>query len=224
VVIHYTAMASTSEALERLCDPAFEVSAHYLVSEQGEVLALVPEELRAWHAGAGSWGGLADINSRSIGIELANRGTHPFAHPQMIALERLLTEVLARWSIPRERVIGHSDMAPDRKFDPGPRFDWRRLARQGLSVWPDADRIGSGRREAAQATTGWPEQDDPPDEIFLPALAAFGYDAALDPDLLLRAFRTRFRPWARGPLGPQDAGAALDLARRFPVDRGPGAA
>ena len=224
MVIHYTAMASTQEALARLCDPAYEVSAHYLVSEQGEVLALVPEEMRAWHAGAGSWGGLADINSRSIGIELANRGTHPFSHPQMLALERLLAEVLARWSIPPERVIGHSDMAPDRKFDPGPRFDWRRLARYGLSVWPEVDQIGSGRREAGQATAGRPEQDGSPESIFLPALSAFGYDAALDPDLLLQAFRSRFRPWAGGPVGPEDAGAALDLARRFPVDRGAHAA
>ncbi|CAA9425682.1 MAG: N-acetylmuramoyl-L-alanine amidase [uncultured Rubellimicrobium sp.] len=224
MVIHYTAMASTQEALERLCDPAFEVSAHYLVSEQGEVLALVPEELRAWHAGAGSWGGLADLNSRSIGIELANRGTHPFSHPQMLALVRLLEGILARWSIPPERVIGHSDMAPDRKFDPGPRFDWRRLARQGLSVWPEVNRNRSGRREAGQATTGQLEQDDSPAEPFLSALATFGYDTSLNPDLLLQAFRARFRPWARGPVGPEDAGAALDLARRFPVDRGAHAA
>jgi N-acetylmuramoyl-L-alanine amidase len=203
-VIHYTAMASAAEAMQRLCDPVHEVSAHYLIAEDGEVLALVPEEMRAWHAGAGSWGGHQDINSRSIGIELANRGTHPFAHRQMLALEQLLDGILSRWSIPPERVIGHSDMAPDRKFDPGPRFDWRRLARQGLSVWP----------EVAEA---------PPD-AFLPALSAFGYDEATPPEALLQAFRHRFRPWARGPLSPQDAGAAFDLARRFPVDRGPGAA
>jgi N-acetylmuramoyl-L-alanine amidase len=203
-VIHYTAMASAAEALARLCDPAHEVSAHYLIAGDGEVLALVPEEMRAWHAGAGSWGGLTDINSRSLGIELANRGTHPFAHRQMLALERLLAGLLARWSIPPERVIGHSDMAPDRKFDPGPRFDWRRLARQGLAVWP-AD-------------------GDAPLDAFGPALAAFGYDPTQPPEALLQAFRHRFRPWARGPLSPQDAGAALDLARRFPVDRGPGAA
>jgi N-acetylmuramoyl-L-alanine amidase len=204
VVIHFTAMLTAREALERLCDPAYEVSAHYLIGEDGETLALVPEEMRAWHAGAGSWGGLTDINSRSIGIELANRGTHPFAHRQMLALERLLAGILARWSIRPEHVIGHSDMAPARKFDPGPRFDWRRLARQGLSVWPDGS-------EAAP-------------DVFLPALAAFGYDASHPPELLLQAFRLRFRPWARGPLSPGDAGAALDLARRFPVDRGAGSA
>lgn len=199
MVIHYTAMATAQESLERLCDPVAEVSAHYLIAEDGEVLALVPEERRAWHAGAGRWGEATDVNSRSIGIELQNRGAHPYAHSQMLALERLLGEVLARWSIPPERVIGHSDMAPARKGDPGPRFDWRRLARAGLSVWP-----GEGEGDV---------QD------FLPALHGFGYDAALAPDLLLRAFRLRFRPWAEGPLSSLDAGAAQDLARRFPVDR-----
>lgn len=199
-MLHYTAMASAREALERLCDPAFEVSAHYLLAENGEVLALVPEEMRAWHAGAGQWGGAGDVNSRSIGIELQNRGTHPFPAPQMRALERLLGEILGRWNLPPERVIGHSDMAPARKADPGPRFDWRRLARAGLSVWP-------ARGEGDPAG-------------FAAALAAFGYDPALPPDLLLQAFRLRFRPWAEGPLSPLDAGAAADLARRWPVDRG----
>lgn len=199
MVIHYTAMATAREALDRLCDPSAEVSAHYLLAEDGETLALVPEERRAWHAGAGRWGEATDINSRSIGIELQNRGDHPFAHPQMLALERLLGDVLARWSIPPERVIGHSDMAPARKSDPGPRFDWRRLARAGLSVWPEA---GEG---------------DP--DALVPALHAIGYDPSQPPDLLLRAFRLRVRPWAEGPPTPRDAGAALDLARRFPVDR-----
>lgn len=204
VVIHYTAMTSAHDALERLCDPAFEVSAHYLIAEGGEVLALVPEEMRAWHAGAGSWGGQADVNSRSIGIELANRGSHPFPHLQMLALERLLGGIMARWSIRPEGVIGHSDMAPGRKGDPGPRFDWRRLALAGLSVWPE-------EAEADSAS-------------LFSALTAFGYDATLPPDLLLEAFRLRFRPWAGGPATPWDAGAAWSLARRFPVDRGAGAA
>jgi len=197
-------MASTREALDRLCDPEAEVSAHYLIAEDGDVLALVPEERRAWHAGAGRWGPVRDINSRSIGIELAHRGTHPFAHPQMRALEGLLDGILSRWSIPPERVIGHSDMAPDRKVDPGPRFDWRRLARAGLSVWPK-----EGEADLSE---------------FSPSLRAFGYDPGLPLDLLLQAFRLRFRPWASGPLSRWDAGAALDLLRRFPVDRGPEAA
>jgi N-acetylmuramoyl-L-alanine amidase len=122
----------------------------------------------------------------------------------MLALERLLGGIMARWSIRPERVIGHSDMAPGRKADPGFHFDWRRLACAGFSVWPE------GR------------DGDP--EAFVPSLAAFGYDPALPPDLLLRAFRLRFRPRSDGPLTPQEAGMAQDLARRFPVDRGPGGA
>jgi len=129
VVLHYTAMATAEAAVERLCDPAAEVSAHYLITRTGEVVPLVPEDLRAWHAGAGEWQGLRDINSRSIGIELDNDGAAPFGSRQMDALEALLAGVMARWDIPPSGVIGHSDMAPDRKSDPGPRFDWLRLER-----------------------------------------------------------------------------------------------
>ena len=199
-MIHYTGMRTTAESLARLCDPAAEVSAHWLIDEGGAAAALVPEERRAWHAGAGRWGAVTDVNSRSVGIELQNRGDHPFAAAQMGTLERLLGDILARWAIPPERVIAHSDMAPARKADPGPRFDWRRLARAGLSVWPAE---GEGDPAALPA-----------------ALHAFGYDPAQPAGLLLRAFRLRFRPWAAGAADARDAGAALDLARRFPVDRG----
>jgi N-acetylmuramoyl-L-alanine amidase len=203
VVIHYTAMQSTVVALDRLTDPAAEVSAHYLIAEDGTVIALVPEELRAWHAGAGAWGGVIDVNSRSIGIELANPGTAPFAAPQMDALETLLDGILTRWSITPERVIGHSDMAPLRKADPGPRFDWRRLALSGLSVWPDPI--------ATEPDAAYP--------AFLTSLGRFGYDTSLPVDIALRAFRLRFRPWATGSLDPLDLALAQDLARRFPVDQ-----
>lgn len=216
VVLHYTAMRSCAEALERLCDPAHEVSAHYLISEHGAVFALVPEEARAWHAGAGSWGGVSDVNSRSIGIELANPGDAPFAAPQMAALEDLLDGVMDRHAIPPERVIGHSDMAPARKTDPGPRFDWRRLALQRLSVWPAPDGR-EGRKSAGPAA-------EATDEVFLRDAAAFGYDPGQGCATLLAAFRLRFRPWAEGPLGAADVADLRDLARRFPVDRGGGRA
>jgi N-acetylmuramoyl-L-alanine amidase len=107
-------MQSAEGALKTLCNPATEVSAHYLIAEDGEVLSLVPEDLRAWHAGAGAWGSVRDVNSRSIGIELANPGNCPFSATQMDALEELLTGIKARWNIRPERVIGHSDMAPGR--------------------------------------------------------------------------------------------------------------
>ncbi|MDR5652072.1 N-acetylmuramoyl-L-alanine amidase [Ruixingdingia sedimenti] len=203
VVLHYTGMASCAAALARLCDPAAEVSAHYLIDEGGAVLALVPEEARAWHAGAGAWGGQGDVNSRSIGIELANPGDRPFAEPQMAALERLLPGILTRWQIPPQGVIAHSDLAPDRKSDPGPRFDWRRLARQGLAVWPDAP------APAADAPPALPA-------AFAARARAFGYPDA-PPETLLAAFRLRFRPWARGPLDATDLVLADSLARRYPA-------
>lgn len=198
IVIHYTAMESCAAAMARLCDPGSEVSAHYLISEAGVTHALVPEAARAWHAGAGEWAGVTDVNSRSIGIELANGGDMPFAAAQMVALERVLAGVMARLFIPPERVIGHSDMAPQRKGDPGSRFDWRRLALAGLSVWPHMS-------------------EPRPPRDFVAAACRFGYPP-VEEVALLRAFRLRFRPWAMGPLDGTDAALAWDLARRFGVD------
>jgi N-acetylmuramoyl-L-alanine amidase len=189
IVLHYTAMASAEDALARLCDPAAEVSCHYLIDEDGTVFALVPEEMRAWHAGAGSWGGAGDVNSRSIGIELQNDGRSPFPEAQIAALERLLAGVMDRWGIPPAGVIAHSDMAPDRKADPGPRFDWRRLARAGLSVWPEPCAPGDLVADAR----------------------AFGYPEAAD-ELLLAGLRLRFRPWAEGPPDDTDRAIAAGLA------------
>ena len=200
IVLHYTAMASTGAALSRLCDPAAEVSAHYLIAPDGTTHHLVPEEARAWHAGAGEWAGISDVNSHSIGIELSNSGAEPFPHRQMLALDSLLSVLLARWKIQPWRVIGHSDMAPGRKSDPGPRFDWRRLARMGLSVWP-ADHPVSGH--------------DP--SPFRDLASAFGYPLIVDDATLLRAFRLRFRPWATGPLDARDMTLVQGLAR-FHVD------
>ena len=200
VVIHYTAMASAAAALERLCDPTAEVSAHYLIDTDGTAFSLVAEDARAWHAGAGAWGGRSDVNSRSIGIELANRGAEPFAERQMAGLERLLADVMTRWALPPQAVIGHSDMAPDRKGDPGIRFDWRRLALQGLSVWPETVEAGGSGDFYTQARR-------------------FGYPD-VGADAVLTAFRLRFRPWAEGPLDETDAALMADLARRFSVDAG----
>lgn len=197
IVLHYTGMDSCAAAHERLCDPGAEVSAHYLISETGALWQLVPEALRAWHAGAGHWAGTDDVNSRSIGIELVNTGTAPFPEPQMAALEGLMRGIMGRWSIEPHRVIAHSDMAPDRKFDPGSRFDWRRLALLGLSVWPCPGAEGD----------------------FLESARRFGYPPEAAPEEILHAFRLRFRPWASGPADATDAGLAADLASRFPVDR-----
>ncbi|MBC9245172.1 N-acetylmuramoyl-L-alanine amidase [Paracoccus sp. 11-3] len=187
-------MADCASARARLCDPAAEVSAHWLIDEDGHAEALVPEDQRAWHAGAGSWQGRDDVNSRSIGIEIANPGNAPFPARQMDALTDLLRDIMQRWHIGPEGVIGHSDMAPDRKTDPGPHFDWQRLAREGLAIW------GAGGA------------DIPLHE----SLDRIGYpDSA--PDQRLAAFRLRFRPWASGPEAEADRRAAASVALRVQI-------
>lgn len=209
VVLHYTAMRSADEALERLCAPDFEVSAHYLIAEDGRILRLVEEDRRAWHAGIGAWGAVTDVNSASIGIELANPGDAPFAARLMDALEALLADILARHRLPPKAVIAHSDCAPGRKIDPGRRFDWRRLSRAGLSVWPEPP------GEAIEGAIGGDSRGDIADD-----LRRFGYTAEAPFDAVLAAFRLRFRPGAEGPATPADRAMAADLARRFAVDRG----
>ncbi|WP_425099474.1 N-acetylmuramoyl-L-alanine amidase [Tropicibacter sp. S64] len=196
VLLHYTAMAGAEAARDWLCNPEAEVSAHYVVARDGRLWQLVCEGQRAWHAGAGSWGGLPDVNSRSIGIEIANTGLQPFPQPQMAVVERLLRGILARWQLGPEAVLGHSDTAVGRKIDPGRRFDWKRLARQGLAVWPEMAEPGAFTRDARVFGYGWPE----------------GGEADL-----LDAFRMRFRPWAQGPLDDVDRGLMADLAARWPA-------
>lgn len=139
VVLHYTGMPTADAALDRLCDPAAKVSAHYLIDEQGHIVALVPEISRAWHAGRAYWRGDTDINSLSIGIELVNPG-HEFGYvafpeAQITALMALLRDITRRWPITPARVVGHSDIAPDRKADPGEKFPWQRLAAAGQAIW-----------------------------------------------------------------------------------------
>jgi N-acetylmuramoyl-L-alanine amidase len=177
LVIHYTGMQSARAALDRLCDPVAEVSAHYLIDEAGEVFALVDETNRAWHAGVSSWRGSPGVNSRSIGIELVNPGHEfgyrPFPAAQMAALADLAQGILSRWPIPARNVVGHSDVAPRRKQDPGELFDWHWLAKQGIGLWPEPAPV---RGEEA-----------------VPLLADYGYDTT-DPVAALVAFQRHFRP------------------------------
>ncbi|MDK3018142.1 N-acetylmuramoyl-L-alanine amidase [Pseudodonghicola flavimaris] len=194
IVIHYTAMNSAAAALERLCDPAAEVSAHYLIGADGRLWQMVEEAARAWHSGAGSWRGQGDVNSRSIGIELDNRGDHPFSEPQMRALEALLPGLMRRWGIGPAGLIGHSDMAPGRKRDPGARFDWARLARQGLAL----------RHRPADGGA-------PTEARFSALAAAAGYPVEGGFADLLEAVRHRVRPWGRGPLARADMDALAGL-------------
>ncbi|MFW2544588.1 N-acetylmuramoyl-L-alanine amidase [Primorskyibacter sp. 2E107] len=196
VVLHYTAMQSAEAARDWLCNPEAEVSAHYVVAGDGRLWQLVCEGQRAWHAGAGRWGAITDVNSGSIGIEIANTGTQPFSEPQMARVERLLRGIFARWSLGPEAVLGHSDMAIGRKIDPGRRFDWKRLARQGLALWPEVARPGDFEADARRFGYGWEA----------------GQEQAL-----LEAVRMRFRPWATGPLDDVDRGLMADLAMRWPA-------
>ncbi|MCQ8184936.1 N-acetylmuramoyl-L-alanine amidase [Parvularcula maris] len=155
IVLHYTGMKTGDEALERLCDPESSVSAHYLIEEDGRTHRLVPEERRAWHAGVGSWGKSEDINSVSIGIELVNPGHEwgykPFAEAQIDALVTLLDRLKQAYQVPRSRIVGHSDVAPDRKEDPGEKFPWAVLAAEGLALAPWSGVVPDNVPEAEEA-------------------------------------------------------------------------
>lgn len=151
IVLHYTGMQTGEAALARMCDPAAEVSAHYMIWEDGRITQLVDEEKRAWHAGVSSWQGDDDLNSRSIGIEIVNGGHDfplpdgclpPYPIPQIHALIELYHDIAGRREIPPSRLVGHSDIAPGRKADPGEHFPWERLARAGVGQWPDFESAG----------------------------------------------------------------------------------
>ena len=182
VVLHYTGMADGPSALARLRDPEAKVSAHYVVDEDGRVLRLVPEDKRAWHAGRSYWRGVTDVNGCSVGIELVNPGHEfgyrPFAVPQMDALLPLLAGIVRRHNVPPANVVGHSDVAPARKQDPGELFDWALLARHGLAI---------PRPIRDLADPQWT------DGGFLLALERWGYDVS-DRGAAVIAFQRRFRP------------------------------
>jgi len=181
IVLHYTGMKTADEALDRLCDAEAKVSAHWLVAEDGTLVQLVPEDRRAWHAGAAYWRGIADVNSASIGIELVNPGYEwgyrPFFEEQIGALEGLLRGIYGRVpGMDLANIVGHSDVAPRRKQDPGELFPWPRLAAAGLAVpMPNAD-----------VDPNWH------DSGFLAALSRYGYDVSW-PEAAVTAFQRRFR-------------------------------
>jgi len=153
IVLHYTGMPDADQALAWLCAEQSQVSAHYFVFEDGRIVQMVGEDRRAWHAGAASWAGETDINSRSIGIEIANYGHDgalpPFPDAQIDAVIGLCRDIIGRHAIPACRVLAHSDIAPGRKRDPGEAFPWRRLAGEGIGHWTEPERIGGGRFLAA---------------------------------------------------------------------------
>ncbi|WP_419825112.1 N-acetylmuramoyl-L-alanine amidase [Sphingomonas sp.] len=182
LVLHYTGMTDAASAIQRLTDPTSEVSAHYLIAEDGQVVRLVAEDRRAWHAGKSWWRGVTDVNSASIGIELVNPGHEigyrPFPEQQMAALIPLMAEITQRHGITRGNIVGHSDIAPARKQDPGELFDWERLARLRLAL---------PRPHKYLADPDWN------DGGFLLALERFGYDIS-EPEAAVVAFQRRYRP------------------------------
>jgi N-acetylmuramoyl-L-alanine amidase len=196
VVLHYTGMRTGAEALERLCDVEAKVSAHYMIEEDGRIYQLVPEERRAWHAGVSFWKGEQDVNAVSIGIELVNPG-HDFGYPdfpemQVEALIGLLDAIRGRWTIPNARILGHSDVAPERKVDPGEKFPWKRLALDGHGLWIEPDAAPGAPLALGDEGTG----------VFAlqAGLTRLGYDSApsgqydSQTQTIITAFQRHWRP------------------------------
>ncbi|HLH94054.1 MAG TPA: N-acetylmuramoyl-L-alanine amidase [Xanthobacteraceae bacterium] len=198
IVLHYTGMSDTDAALAKLCAAGTDVSAHYVVMENGHIVQCVPEERRAWHAGAASWEGETDVNSCSIGIEIANPG-HSHGYPnfpkrQIAAVIMLCRSILTRHRIPPWRVLGHSDVAPNRKKDPGEKFPWDALYKAGIGLWV----------KAAPVVVGGPlfvlgEKDQTIREV-QERLSKYGYDVPISGDYdgqtrdVVAAFQRHFRP------------------------------
>ena len=175
VILHHTGDDDSATALATLTSPDRRVSAHYLIGRDGKVWQLVAESARAWHAGAARWGTATDLNSMSIGIELDNNGREPYPEGQIDALLSLLADIRTRQSIPRANFLGHGDIAPGRKFDPGILFPWKRLAALGFGLWCDS-----------------PQSPAPPDFDARQGLQALGYDVSRAPEALA-AFRRHYR-------------------------------
>jgi len=200
LVLHYTGMASAPAALARLCDSNAAVSAHYLIDEDGRTFRLVDERMRAWHAGVSHWRGHDGVNDRSIGVELVNPGHafgyRPFPEHQMAALEELACDLVQRHAIGPANVVGHSDVAPARRQDPGELFDWPKLAAAGIGVWP-----GSPAQSQPDAPAALIAGDAGPAVGDLQRrLRSYGYGLACDgrfgpaTESVVRAFQRHFRP------------------------------
>jgi N-acetylmuramoyl-L-alanine amidase len=203
LILHYTGMKTAKDAIDRLRDPQARVSSHYVVDEDGTIYRLVPEHLRAWHAGVSYWRGRTGLNDVSIGIEIVNPGHEwgyrPFPPAQIQSVTALSQAILAHHPIPARKIVGHSDVAPDRKQDPGELFPWQELASAGVGIWPGGEGQGTqpGAWDTARVRT---------------ALNIVGYDGNRgDLPTLLRAFQRHWRP--EFVTGEADAGTILRLDR-----------
>jgi N-acetylmuramoyl-L-alanine amidase len=197
IILHYTGMPDADQALNWLCNEESQVSSHYYVFEDGRVLQLVPEARRAWHAGKSAWAGEIDINSCSIGIEIANPGhpggLPPFPQAQIDAVVELCRDCGGRWSIAPERVLAHSDVAPIRKVDPGENFPWHILYQRGIGHWVEPGQVSGGRFFQLG-------ENGQPIEALQSMLSLYGYDIEITGDFCARtkgvveAFQRHFRP------------------------------
>lgn len=188
LVLHYTGMKSARDALERLCDPAAEVSAHYVIEQGGQTHHLVDDDKRAWHAGLSCWAGQRDMNSVSIGVEIVNRG-HEFGYHEFpdVQVERVISlcrDLMGRYNIPASHILAHSDIAPSRKLDPGELFPWERLARENVGLWP------SPSEHDYQAAEDVMLDETRQREL----LHSFGYDPDVPLCDILAAFHRRYYP------------------------------
>jgi N-acetylmuramoyl-L-alanine amidase len=158
IVLHYTGMPTGEAAIARLRDPAAKVSSHYVVEEDGRIFRLVAEERRAWHAGVSFWKGVRDINTASVGVEIVNPGHEfgyrPFPDAQMASVIALVADIRTRWTVENDRIVGHSDVAPDRKDDPGELFPWKRLAEAGHGLWVEPPAAPGAPLAEGEESTG----------------------------------------------------------------------
>lgn len=212
VILHYTGMQTGEAALERLCDPAAEVSAHYLIEEDGRAYQMVPEEKRAWHAGLSYWQGRSNLNHSSIGIELVNPGHEfgyrPFPDEQISTLINLLSDIKNRHTIPASRFLGHSDVAPDRKTDPGELFPWQLLAESGFGLWSGSD--GSDTRVLARSGDQGEKVNNLNKQLGIVGYHMVNTESfGAETECVIRAFQAHWRPEA--VTGLYDVGTARRL-------------
>ena len=235
LVLHYTGLPSTQSALARLCDRQSKVSAHYLIDEGGGIFVLVDEARRAWHAGVAYWAGENDINACSIGIELAHKGHNadgtcdPFPQAQMEACADLASQLLARYNIPPQRILGHSDVAPARKIDPGEAFDWAWLAARDIGLWPQQKQIKDKMDDIKQNAIKQNRADkvlcvdDKGEQVrqLQTDLADFGYGTRIDgfygadTKAVICAFQRHFRPQQIDGCADRETRACLQVVRQL---------
>lgn len=200
LMLHYTATLTGQEAIDLMKHPPHEASSHYMIDLDGTITQLVDEEQRAWHAGLGYWEGEKDINSTSIGIEIQNIGKRgdlvPYPDAQIEAVKELSLDIIKRWNIKPQHVLGHSDTSVGRKEDPGHLFPWEYLAREGIGLWPSHNAEGDASSLIAD-------------------LHAYGYDPTVPHNQLIAAFQRRFEPQVFSSTGDADGVPTAETAGKI---------